>query len=429
MATRQFADLSSYRRSADARRNNPITALDSLISGAQQGLQLSRLPQQLQDQELARQLQNALMTQKLQDLQDPQAALARELQKLAVKEAVTNPNSGIIQSPIPGEVIATPQPINQTSQSLNALLQANPNAPIPSAAPTLPITPIGAGTVQTGLSIDQNVPLEAEARTLENKIALANARPYNRILTKEGYVFDPRNPGLTQAFLPTDPNLGLEDRRKTEADEAAKAKTDAAKAIADSKGALAKELQDDKQKFTGEQNDKNRENRLTLADKRSKLTAPGESTPYQQEKQTQILDSITELEKDVGYDTVGFADWLKAVPTSPARAFAGKLKTLKGNIAFGELSAMRADSKTGGALGAVSNLEIGLLESSLANLDQAQDPEEFKKELQKVRDSIQRWRSVRTELGAKNAPASNAAPATPSATGGNTGRFKLLNVR
>lgn len=428
MATRQFSNLSSYRRLVDAQKANPVSPLDALISGAQQGLQLSRLPQQLQDQELARQLNNALIQQKLSDLQNPEAALARELQKLAIKESVTNPNSGIIQSPIPGQVIATPRAINQTAEELAQSMSVAPDQALPTAAPGLPITPIGTGSVQTGLSIDQNVPLEAEERALNNKIALANARPLNQVLTKEGYVFNPRSGKLEQALIPTDETVGLEDRRKSEAESTAKAKTDAAKVLADSKAAAAKERQDDQQEFTAGENDKNRDLRQTLANKRAKLAAGSETSPaYQAERQQRVLDSVADLEKDVGYDTVGFADWFKGVPTSPAREFAGRLKTLKGAIAFGELTAMREASKTGGALGQVSNMELGLLESSLGNLDQAQSPSEFKRELGKVRESIQRWQQAVASVRPGTTP--STAPATPSATGGNTGRFKLLNVR
>lgn len=90
-----FADLSSARRLVDAGGVAPLNPLEELISGFTQGQALRNLPQTLDAQrqaqlegELTRRLNNAILSQKLQDLQNPQAALAREVQKsLALKEA------------------------------------------------------------------------------------------------------------------------------------------------------------------------------------------------------------------------------------------------------------------------------------------------------------------------------------------------------
>src|SRR5690606_4958609 len=87
-------------------------------------------------------------------------------------------------------------------------------------------------------------------------------------------------------------------------------------------------------------------------------TAPTEPPdPYSVEKGRRITSSVEELEKMVGPSTVGFAVLANKVPTTDARDFAARLATLKGQIAFNELQEMRAASKTGGALGAVSERE------------------------------------------------------------------------
>jgi len=52
-----------------------------------------------------------------------------------------------------------------------------------------------------------------------------------------------------------------------------------------------------------------------------------------------------------------------------------KLKPLKANNAFDTLTKMREQSKTGGALGNVSNIELELLKSTVASLETIQDPE------------------------------------------------------
>ena len=61
------------------------------------------------------------------------------------------------------------------------------------------------------------------------------------------------------------------------------------------------------------------------------------------------------------------------------------LKTLDANMAFGALQRMREASPTGGALGAVSDTELGLLRSSIANLDPNQSQETFVNSLGQAR--------------------------------------------
>ena len=66
---------------------------------------------------------------------------------------------------------------------------------------------------------------------------------------------------------------------------------------------------------------------------------------------------------------------------------------------------MRAASKTGGALGQVSDREGQLLQSSLGALDIGQSPTQFKSQLQKIRDSIIRWSQAMEDTS--NQPASD----------------------
>lgn len=78
-----------------------------------------------------------------------------------------------------------------------------------------------------------------------------------------------------------------------------------------------------------------------------------------------------------------------AVPNIPGSAAANaeaKLNTLKSQTAFNVLQNMRNQSKTGGALGQVSERELMLLETNLGALDKAQSKEEFQKSLQQVID-------------------------------------------
>jgi len=71
--------------------------------------------------------------------------------------------------------------------------------------------------------------------------------------------------------------------------------------------------------------------------------------------------------------------------TAPANAQA-RLDTLKSQVAFGVLQNMRNNSKTGGALGQVSNVEEKMLQDNLAGLGRAQSKEEYQKALQRIID-------------------------------------------
>ena len=57
---------------------------------------------------------------------------------------------------------------------------------------------------------------------------------------------------------------------------------------------------------------------------------------------------------------------------TPARDLEKVLDVVKANIGFNKLQQMRSQSKTGGALGNVSNIELGLLQSVLGSVDATQ---------------------------------------------------------
>ena len=60
------------------------------------------------------------------------------------------------------------------------------------------------------------------------------------------------------------------------------------------------------------------------------------------------------------------------------------LDTIKANIGFDRLTQMRAESPTGGALGAVSERELTLLQSVIASIDQSQSAEQLIKNLETI---------------------------------------------
>lgn len=139
---------------------------------------------------------------------------------------------------------------------------------------------------------------------------------------------------------------------------------------------------------------------------------------YSDERSVRNIQSVDELMGKVNRWTTGIGSMLSKVPESDARNFDAELNTLKANIAFGELAAMRASSKTGGALGAVSERELKLLESSLGALDTGQSPQNVKTQLQKIKDSITRW----------NAAQGGAASAVPSHGPAASGGVRVVSI-
>jgi hypothetical protein len=120
---------------------------------------------------------------------------------------------------------------------------------------------------------------------------------------------------------------------------------------------------------------------------------------YQQERITRNINSIDDLVGQVSKWTTGPGSLLALIPGTAATDFKADVNTLAANIAFGELTAMREASKTGGALGAVSERELQLLESALGSLDRAQSPTQFKQSLATIKESIQRWKDAVDQYG------------------------------
>lgn len=135
-------------------------------------------------------------------------------------------------------------------------------------------------------------------------------------------------------------------------------------------------------------------------------TPTGAPSPYAAERRQRNRQSVNELMGKVGPSTVGFGTGtMSSIGGTPARNFKAELDTLKANIGFSELTEMREASKTGGALGQVSDREIALLTSTLGALDQGQSPANFKAQLQKILDSLDRWDRARASaIPGQNAP-------------------------
>ena len=82
-------------------------------------------------------------------------------------------------------------------------------------------------------------------------------------------------------------------------------------------------------------------------------------------------------------ETGVYSQYLKGY-NQEVESIANALKPLKAKIAFERLQRMRDASKTGGALGNVSNIELELLANSMGNIEQTSDPRVFYKNLMNI---------------------------------------------
>lgn len=113
----------------------------------------------------------------------------------------------------------------------------------------------------------------------------------------------------------------------------------------------------------------------------------------------------------------GITGWRGALPNIPGSDAANAqslLATLKSQVGFGVLQDMRNNSKTGGALGAVSDAEGKRLENNLAALEKAQSLEQFQAQLKKIVDYAQEAKDrMRQAFNLKHPGASEPAATAP----------------
>jgi hypothetical protein len=107
-----------------------------------------------------------------------------------------------------------------------------------------------------------------------------------------------------------------------------------------------------------------------------------------------VLGKVDEALGKVGGFTAGFGGLLANVPGTKARNLQADIDTIKANLGFQQLQAMRDASPTGGALGQVTERELGFLQSTVASLDQLQSPDELRKALNQIKLHYNNWLSA-----------------------------------
>lgn len=106
-----------------------------------------------------------------------------------------------------------------------------------------------------------------------------------------------------------------------------------------------------------------------------------------------VIDAAQKAKKlsQEGWFATGFgASTARGMDGTTAADVKALLNTIGSNTAFDRLQKMRDQSPTGGALGAVSEIELQLLRDSIASIDQTQSDAQFQENMDKIIASYQR---------------------------------------
>lgn len=135
----------------------------------------------------------------------------------------------------------------------------------------------------------------------------------------------------------------------------------------------------------------------------------------------QIKNLISKAREQVGPFTTGLPGSVTSkVPGGTAYDLRRTVDSIKANIGFQELQAMREASPTGGALGQVAVQELNFLQSVLGSLDPNQSEQQLRDNLDSVETHMENWRNA---VQASSSPRSGGAssgwdsPTTPPAPG------------
>lgn len=111
-----------------------------------------------------------------------------------------------------------------------------------------------------------------------------------------------------------------------------------------------------------------------------------------------MMKDIDRAIENAGFWTTGLiGSMASGVAGTDAHDLANIVNTIKANVGFDKLQAMREASPTGGALGQVSERENTLLQSTLGALEQSQSEEQFVGNLKRLQTILQERRAARRE--------------------------------
>lgn len=108
-----------------------------------------------------------------------------------------------------------------------------------------------------------------------------------------------------------------------------------------------------------------------------------------------VIAKIDKALGQVGLKSAGLGGSIMAnVPGTTAVDLKKNVDTVKANIGFQELQAMREASPTGGALGQVAVQELQMLQAVVSSLDTEQSPAQLRENLAQARKHFTNWKSI-----------------------------------
>lgn len=140
------------------------------------------------------------------------------------------------------------------------------------------------------------------------------------------------------------------------------------------------------------------------------------------------LDSMGQVAQRLQADedlwkAVGFGQPIATIPGIEGAKLRAQINTLKSKVGFAVLQDMRESSKTGGALGNISNQENQYLQNALAALDTNLAPEDFREQLQIILDYVNEGKARMQQGFFDTYPELNQQPGQAPAAGGSTPTF------
>jgi len=133
-------------------------------------------------------------------------------------------------------------------------------------------------------------------------------------------------------------------------------------------------------------------------------------------------DGLTNVAKTLQADenlwsAVGLGRPIASIPGTEGARIRAQINTLKAKVGFAVLQDMREASKTGGALGNISNQENVYLQNALAALDANLAPEDFREQLQILIDYAEGAKQRMSDAFLETYPEMGQAPAAPAVPG------------
>lgn len=131
-----------------------------------------------------------------------------------------------------------------------------------------------------------------------------------------------------------------------------------------------------------------------LPELRSKATSAMKELEIQHGVMSEEIDKALDMADNWSTGIMSLGSF---IPGTPAHDLSNIVNTIKANVGFDKLQAMRDASPTGGALGQVSENENRLLQSVLGALEQSQSAEQFKANLTRLKKILAERKKARQE--------------------------------